>query len=207
MKVQSESALEPAVRTLVRDLLCKPSSSRQLYRIVGSHVLADEDIYRNADCKSSSDDEDKSSKRNSDRGSPYEASVEQGKMKVECCSTFFGEETWLVPVSTARAVLAVLKINVRSSTEKTDDGNISPLKSFSRVSFSPNDMPQFVSSDDKEVRDDHFCDEETEGKGRTAAARDALITFSNLLAPLLSSSRQREVKQEATSCEVCQNNV
>lgn len=158
--------LEPAVRTLVRDLLCNSTSSRQLYRIVDSHIVED-----------------------GKEGLPSPPSTE--------------DETWLVPVRTARAVLAVLKVTVKSSAKSAAREDLSPSRSFSRVSFSPDKMTSGFRGG-KESGDDYLFNAETRGRGRTAAARDALITFSNLLAPLLSTARQREREQESLSYEVRQ---
>ena len=166
MRFQSESVLEPAVRTLVRDLLCNSSSSRQLYRIVDSHIVEDED-------------------------------------EVISCLPSTGDETWLVPIRTARAVLAVLKVTVKSSAKNAAGGNMSPSRSFSRVSFSPNQSASGMTGDE-EIGGDDFYNEEARGRDRTAAARDALITFSNLLVPLLSTARHREMEQESASYEVRQ---
>lgn len=158
--------LEPAVCTLVRDLLCNSTSGRQLYIIVDSHIVEDE---------------------------------EEGKS----CPPFSGDETWLVPVRTARAVLAVLKVTVKSSAKNDAREDLSPSRSFSRVSFSPDKITSGFTGG-KESGTDYFCNAETRGRDRTAAARDALITFSNLLAPLLSTARQREMEQESASLEVRQ---
>jgi hypothetical protein len=166
VRSQSESVLEPAVRTLVRDLLCNSTSSRQLYRIVDSHIVEDE---------------------------------EEGRS----CPPSTGDETWLVPVRTARAVLAVLKVTVKSSAKNAAGEDLSPFRSFSRVSFSPDKMTSGLLGG-KESGDDYLCNAETRVRDRTAAARDALITFSNLLAPLLSTARQREMEQESASYEVRQ---
>jgi hypothetical protein len=157
--------LEPAVRTLVRDLLCNSTSCRQLYKIVDSQI---------------EDEEEGTS-----------------------CPPSTGDETWLVPVRTARAVLAVLKVTVKSSAKNAACEDLSPSRSFSRVSFSPDKMTSgFIG--EKGSMDDYLCNAETRGRDRTAAARDALITFSNLLAPLLSTARKREREQESASIEVCQ---
>jgi hypothetical protein len=157
--------LEPSVRTLVRDLLRNSTSSRQLYRIVDSHIVEDEE-------------------------------------KGTSCPPSTGDEAWLVPVRTARAVLAVLKVTVKSSAKNAVGEDLSPSRSFSRVS-SPDKMTSgFIG--EKESMDDYLCNVETRGRDRTAAARDALITFSNLLAPLLSTARQREMEQESASYEVRQ---
>lgn len=166
MRFQSESVLEPAVRILVRDLLCNSTSSRQLYRIVDSHIVEDDD-------------------------------------EVISYPPSTAEETWLVPIRTARTVLAVLKVTVKSAAKNAAGGDISPSRSFSRVSFSPNQTASGMTGD-KEIGGDYFCNEEARGRDRTAAARDALITFSNLLAPLLFTARQREMEQESASYEVRQ---
>ena len=203
MKVQSESVLEPSIRTLVRELLCKSFSSRLLYRIADSHVLEDDEEDRYAHSIYSIDDKDMSSNRNSGSKSTTEPRGGQGKRRVEFRPPSTGEETWLVPVRTARDVLAVLKIEVKSSAERILNDNLSPSRSFSRVSFpSPDQMsPGFINENLVRDGDDHFCTEETEGRDRTAPARDAVIAFSNILAPLLSTAIQREME---LSCEVCQ---
>ena len=198
MKAQSESVLEPAVRTLIRDLLCEASSStQQLYRIADSHLHRhDEEKLRNAFGTSSTGDQDESSRKLT-----FNAGTGQEMMEVKPCLPFTGDETWLVPVRTAHTVLAVLKITVRLTRKRIVDNKL-PL---SRISFAPQETsPGFMSDRDKI---DFSCSEEVEGNDRNTAARDALIIFSNLLAPLLTAARQIEMEikikeQEPISREV-----
>ena len=199
MKAQSESVLEPEVRTLVRDLLCEVTSSQQLYRIADSHLhIYDEEKYQNDFSTSSTGDQDESNCKLT-----FDAGRTGHEMReVKPCHPLTGDETWLVPVRTARTVLAVLKITVRSPTNEIVDNKLS----LSRVYFAPQEIsPGLVSGRD---RIDSSCSEEVEGNDRNVAARDALITFSNLLAPLLTAARQIEMEikvkkeQEAVSREV-----
>ena len=202
MKVQSESVLEPAVRTLVRDLLCDSSPTQQLYRIAASH-LHDEEKCQNAFKTSSTGDQ---VELNSSSKSTFDAGTGQGMREVKPCHPFTsdGDEKWLVPVRTARTVLAVLKITIRSPTKKI----VYDKLSLPHNSSTPQEnSPGLMSGRDSD-RIDFFCCDEVEGHDRNAAASDALITFSNLLAPLLTAARQIEMEikvkkeQESVSREV-----
>lgn len=186
MKAHPESVLEPAVRTLIRNLLCKPSSTQQMYRVADSQ-LHDEEC-QNAFNTSSTGDQDE---LNSSSKSTFDAGTGQGVRDVKPCHPFTsdGDETWLVPVRTARTVLAVLKITVRSPTKKIVDDKLSLPRNSSALQ---ENSPGFMSGRDSD-RVDFFCSDEVEGNDRNAAARDALITFSNLLAPLLTAARQIEM--------------
>ena len=172
--VQPGAALDPIVHKLLLDILSIPSQRQLLYKVVDGQVT-DEEGRVHTQYNSTQWDSDSGTGRGGGRGRSGTGPSAISK----------GEETWLVCVRTARTVLGVLKITLKSNRKKSSiDQDESMNPSFSKISFSPG-LKSEVSGEGISDR-----------KDRSLAAQSALVTYSELIAPLLCAATLIEEEKE-----------
>jgi hypothetical protein len=172
--VQPGSALDPIVHTLIQDLLSMPSQRQLLYKVVDGQVT------------------DEEGRVHTQYGTQRDSDISRGRSRGRSGTgpgpISKGEEIWLVPVRTARTVLGVLKITLKSNRKKSSgdlDESMNP--SLSKISFSPG-LKSEVSGEGISDR-----------KDRSLAAQNALVTYSELIAPLLCAASLIEEEKETKS--------
>lgn len=161
------------MHTLALDVLSMQSQRQLLYKVVDGKVTDEEGRIHTR--YSSLSDTVNSTGRGRDRG---RSGMGQGAVSRD-------EEVWLVPVRTARTVLGVLKITLKSNRKKSYrdlDGFVDP--SSSKISFSPG-LKSEVSGEGMSDR-----------KNMSLAAQNALVTYSELIAPLLCAASLIEEEKE-----------
>lgn len=157
------------MHALVLDILSHPPQRQLLYKVMNGQVIDDEGRVH----QQYSTQRDTYTHTDRSRGGAGPGSLSKG------------EETWLVPVRTARTVLGVLRITLKLNRKKSAsdlDESLSP--SFSKISFSPG-LKSEVSVEGSSDRED-----------RSLAAQNALVTYSELIAPLLCAASLIEEEKE-----------
>jgi hypothetical protein len=171
--VEPGSALDPIVHTLVQDLLSKPSQRQLLYKVADGQVTDEEGrVY---------------TQYSTQRDSDISGGKGRGRSGTAPGPVSKGDEIWLVPVRTARTVLGVLKISLKSNRKKgSRDLDETVNRSFSKISFSPG-LKSEVSGEGISDKTD-----------RSLAAQNALVTYSELIAPLLCAASLIEEEKVRT---------